>query len=125
MLPSPTAAATRFARLNRTSPHAKTPGTLRLEEIRIAVEHPASAGAHVRAGEHVSVVVEHDLVRKPGRLSIGADEDEQSARLDTGRRARLRVADVDRLEREVAVHGRYLCPERRRMFGRVASRSIS
>ena len=28
MLPSPTAAATRFTGLSRTSPHAKIPGTL-------------------------------------------------------------------------------------------------
>jgi hypothetical protein len=81
MLPSPTAAATRLTGANRTSPHAKMPGTLVSREVRVAVERPAPRCAHVGAGEYETVVVERDLGRKPGRLRIRADEDEQPARL--------------------------------------------
>ena len=51
----------------------------RLEKVGIAVERPAPGCAHVGTSEHVTAAVERDLGRKPRRLRVGADEDEQSA----------------------------------------------
>ena len=45
--PSPTAEATRFTELARTSPAANTPGHAGLEEVRVAVEVPAPWSAPV------------------------------------------------------------------------------
>jgi hypothetical protein len=46
MLPSPTAAATRFTGPERTSPHAEDARHTRREEVRVAYESPASRGVH-------------------------------------------------------------------------------
>ena len=77
--------------LDRAEPHVaagEDAGHARLEQVRVAVERPAPAGAHVRAGEHVAVVVERDLGREPRRLRVRADEDVQPARLEPRRLAR-------------------------------------
>lgn len=58
-------------------------------------------------------MVERDLGRKPRRLRIRPDEDEQPARVDSGRLRRREVADVNRLERDAAVHSRHFGPEQR------------
>src|SRR5262249_11655643 len=75
----------------------------RLEQVRVAVELPASRVAYVGAREHVAAAVECDLRRQPGRLSIRSDEDEQPAGLEAGRIPGRGIPDVDRLERDVAV----------------------
>ena len=114
MLPSPTAAATRLTGPKRTSPQAKMPGHARLQQVGVAVERPAAGRAHVGAGEHVAAAVERDLGRQPAGLGVRADEDEQPAGVEAGRLAGRAVADLDRLERALAVHGRDLGPEHAR-----------
>ena len=49
MLPSPTAAATRFTGLKRTSPHGEDARDARLEEVRVALERPALGPAAASA----------------------------------------------------------------------------
>ena len=83
----------------------------RLEEVRVPFEWPPSGVAHVTAGEHIALEVERDLRWEPRGLGIGADEDEQAARLEPRRLAADCVMNVDRLERGVAVGGRDLVPE--------------
>src|SRR4029453_1007775 len=81
-----------------------------LEEVRVAVELPASGAAHVGAGEHVAPLVECDLGWEPRGFGVRADEDEQTTRLEPGRVAGGGVVDVDRLERGVPVRGDHLGP---------------
>ena len=85
----------------------------RLEQERIALELPPVGDAEIRAREHIAAGIERDLLRKPAGLGVGADEDVEPAGLVAARLARLRVADVDRLERQLAVGGHDLGPERR------------
>src|SRR5437762_3377882 len=54
-------------------------GNARLEEVRVAVEFPASGGGRVGACEYVAVAIDGDLRRQPRGLGIRPDEDEQSA----------------------------------------------
>ena len=107
MLPSPTAAATRLTGLKRTSPHAKMPGTLVSRDTGRG-RAPASAGPRVDAGQHVALGVERDLRREPARLGIGADEDEEAARLEARLSRPTSSRDVDRLDRRLAVGRRDL-----------------
>ena len=80
----------------------------RLQEERVPVELPPSGDADVGAGEHVALRVEGDLGREPGGRGVGTDEDEQPARLAPGRLAGRGVADVDRLQRGVAMRRDHL-----------------
>src|SRR5262249_48725220 len=80
----------------------------RLQKKRVPVELPPSGGADVGAGEHVALRVARDLRRKPGGRGVGTDEDEQPARLAPGRLACRGVADVDRLQRGVAMRRDHL-----------------
>src|ERR1700739_981849 len=124
MLPSPTDAATRLTGPNRTSPHAKMPGTLvsRRYGSRSSVQRPVApqsgaagakhaaggagarwggerrgaGGSHVGACEDEAARVERDLGWKPSSFGVGADEDEQPARGQTGGLARRGAANVDR-----------------------------
>ncbi len=112
MLPSPTAAATRFTGLERTSPHAKMPGTLDSSRYGSRSSPVHGAGSpDIRAGEHVAVRVESDLGRHPPGLGVGADEDEEPAGLESGRLSGLRARDVDLLEGFGAVSGDNLAVE--------------
>ena len=81
-----------------------------LEEVRVAVELPPPGGGHVGAREHVAAAVERDLGRQPRRLGIRSDEDEQAAGFEPGRLSGRGVADVDRLERCIAVRDDHLAP---------------
>ena len=56
------------------------------------------------------MVIEGDLPRQPARLGVRPDEDEDPARLQSGRLTGLAVANLDRLHRIVAVRGRGLGP---------------
>ena len=98
MLPSPTAAATRFTGANRTSPHAKMPGTLVSRKIRVAVELQRPAGFHIGACEHRGRGVERDLGRQPRRLGIRSDEDALPARSSRAVSPVVESRIVDRLE---------------------------
>src|SRR3954454_938702 len=88
-------------------------GHARLEQVRIAPGPQAARLAHVRAGEHEALRVERDLLREPSRLGVGADEDEEAAGVDAGDLVGLAVADVDRLQRALAVHRGHLDAEAR------------
>src|SRR6185437_3566464 len=79
-------------------------GDARLEQVRVALELPAVGARQLRAGEHVPAPVAGDLRRQPARLGVGADQDEEAARLERGLVAGLRVADDDRLELSLALH---------------------
>src|SRR3954447_21297439 len=85
MLPSPTAEATRLTGANRTSPHAKMPGTLVSRRYGSPVELPASRGGHIGARRHKAAAVECYLRRQPLRLGVRPDEDKESVRLGSGR----------------------------------------
>ena len=94
-----------------------------LQQIGVAVHRPAAGGAHVGAGEDVAARVQRDLRREPGGLGVGADEDEQAARLlgaSPVSRSRRSTASSDAL----AVTPATSAPNRARMFDRVASWSI-
>src|SRR5207244_6703695 len=77
----------------------------RLEQIGITLELPGAAGRHVRAGQHEAARIESDLGRKPRRLGVRADEDEDAARLEPRRLAGDTIPDVDRLQGELPVRG--------------------
>ena len=114
MLPSPTAAAQPLRRSwNGTSPQAKVPGNARLEQIWVAVVRPVVGHAHVGSREHEAVAVARDLGRQPARLRVRPDEDEEPARVHALGLAGLAVADIDGLERGLAVRGGHLGPEAR------------
>ena len=104
MLPSPTAAATRLTGLKRTSPAGEDARHARLQQVRVAVVGPAPARGDVGARQHEAALVERDLGRQPGRVRVGADEDEQAAARAADLRPGGAIADVDRLELDVAVH---------------------
>jgi hypothetical protein len=55
------------------------PGERGLEEVRVSVGLPPTGRGHVGAGQHVAVVVEHDLGREPRRLGVRPDQDEEAA----------------------------------------------
>src|SRR6186997_712985 len=78
-------------------------GNARLEQVRVAVERPPARGAHVRARENEAAAVERDLGRQPRGLGVRPDEDVEPARLDARRLPRVGIAQVDRLERRLAV----------------------
>ena len=108
--PSPTAEATRLIEPLRTSPTAKTPGRLVSSEQRRApgsVGAVPAVGATSRPVRTKPRVVERELVAEPARVRLGADEDEQRARVEL--RALVAgpvVLDDDRLERAVADQAR-------------------
>src|SRR6476469_4745192 len=77
-----------------------------LEEIRITVVGPAAACGDIGARQYEAALVECDLGRQPGRVRIGADEDEQPTARAAELRAGRTIPDVDRLELDVAVHAR-------------------
>ena len=110
MLPSPTAAATRFTGLKRTSPQAKMPGTL--VSSRYGSRSSRQRSADVGPGEDVAVLVARDLRREPVRLGVGADEDVEAAGRVSRRGTGRVIVHVDLAERGVAVHGDDLAPQR-------------
>ena len=63
MLPSPTAAATRFTGLEAHVAAREDPRNARLEKVGIALEAPATGVRNVRPGEHEPARVERDLAR--------------------------------------------------------------
>src|SRR3954452_13929761 len=83
-------------------------GHARLEQVGVALGRPAARRAHVRAREHEALRVERDLLGQPFRLGVGADEDEETTGVHAGDLVRLAVADVDRLQRALAVYGGHL-----------------
>src|SRR5262249_36320222 len=85
-------------------------GDARLEEVRVAVELPPARRPRVEAGEHVSLLVERDLRWEPCGFGICTDEDEEPTRFEPGCLAGRGIADVDPLERRVAVRCDYLRP---------------
>ena len=68
----------------RTSPAAKTPGTLVSRAYGAALERPADLRARrqVGPGEHEAAGVARDRVAQPVRARGRADEDEEPAGLD-------------------------------------------
>ena len=105
MLPSPTAAATRFTGLNRTSPQAKMPGRARFEQEGIAVVRPAPGLHHVVTGQDIPSIIARDVRRQPLRLRVGANEDEKAAAVVPAHSLLRAVADVDRGQVGVAMRG--------------------
>ena len=90
MLPSPTAAATRFTGLAAHVAAGEDAGHAGLEQVGVAILAPASRLDHRLAGEHVAARVAGNLVRQPGGLGVGADEDEDAAAVLPPRRRRWR-----------------------------------
>ena len=80
-LPSPTAEATRLTEPCRTSPAAKTPGTLVSSGngARAGDVIAGPAGRQVLAREDESLVVAVDALREPIGVRRGTDEDEQGS----------------------------------------------
>src|SRR5262249_12591764 len=70
----------------------------RLEEVPVAIEVPLPLGADVGTREHVAARVERDLGREPVGVRIGADEEEEPARLEASYIAGFRIPDIDRFE---------------------------
>ena len=81
--PSPTALATRLNERARTSPATNTPGTRRLEQVRLALERPARA-LDVGPGEDEPALVARDHAVEPVRARRGADEDEAGVGRELG-----------------------------------------
>src|SRR5204862_7206495 len=85
-------------------PARENAGDARLEQVRVALELPPADVAHIRSGEHVAALVNGDLRRQPGCLSVGPDHDEQAAGFEPLRLA-VAVRDFDRLERRLPAGG--------------------
>ena len=76
------------------------PRNARLEQVRVALEGPASSRRHVGAGEDVALRVERDLRAGASAVSASAPMKMKSPPdSSAGRLARRRARDVDRLER--------------------------
>src|SRR5580698_944392 len=73
--PSPTADATRFTELCRTSPAANTPGCAGFEQVGVPSQGPASS--QVRAGQDEAPLVAPDHLGQPVGEWLRADQDEQ------------------------------------------------
>jgi hypothetical protein len=139
--PSPTALATRFTDWWRTSPAQKIPGTLGLEQVRVAGQRPPADARRlghrrrrddgrigrlardVGAGVDEAVLVPRDHAGQPVGARRGADEHEQRGRLAHLLRA-VGAAQPDGLEVPVAVHRGHLRARLHAMFGVAAIWSI-
>src|SRR5690348_16384144 len=76
----------------------------RLEEIGISLRGPRSGALQLRAREHVPELIERDLPWEPAGFGVCSDEEEEPTRLESGRLVVAGSADLDRLQRIVAVH---------------------
>ena len=101
--PSPIAVVTRFTDPWRTSPAAKTPGTLVSSSAGPSSGQPSTSSVQVAPGEDEAALVALDDAVQPLRVRLGADHHEQARRRDPLDRAARPVAHDDRLELLVAL----------------------